>query len=1227
MKFLTALALALFSTAALGEGRIKDIDIASNAGIALPKLQSIAANTFLGNKTGSSGAVGAMTVAEAAGLILTAVDAFDIDYTPTNIADWSVAPDNIGDALDELAARDTVDVTDTNSINLTDTSGNISADLRLSAAAADSGNINSITSIETDGLQVQSPILVGASNVANGAAGVAPQPLAGDEGKFLRGDGTWVTHVGGADRWSLTGNAGTTPGTNFVGTSDAQDLHIKTNGLTHVVYDKDGGWASSQTEVPADATSKNQYDLRTYASPSASTAGANHTNLYSQLVYDNPSADFGNSGGSMIANQSSFVKNGTGTINFAGANLNAGQIDEGVVTQFNGVTSETTVASGAEVTGYNGFNATLNTTGGTVGPAYLYNSALNYTDVTATFLAGVNSNFVFNGTTAFSQGVSSYSGYQQYNGTSSTANSAFGFTSGIDLNGSANVANLYGTNSYFNVRDTSTPGQVYGNNVGVTLEDDSVTDSLSGLNMNIQAVDNAEITGGATLANLYMKTDNNAVLGSFTGINLNPELEGTSSIDNITMAGLWGQLRGSATADNFTGLSVGPQMSGSASSTNFTGMNLTPTVTGTSTVTNPITALNLNMTANNTGGVAGATAIDINMDNVNLSSAAIAAGGKKKAIGFGGSIEGGNNYTVPGAVSFFQNHYIGGTVGVASGDPIAAFGFGTNLAQTIDFQDDWTADGGGLGFANVGFVGAIAGATGKTMYSWTGALGGAGNPSGAGTVTNAKMFSAAGILPQGGSLSVTNMYGFEVNPNTFCAIGTNCWGFFEDGGAENAVSKLAIDTSNNKVFNSSTALEIGSVKALLNGRGTTTQKNALTAAAGMQFYDTTLNELQWYNGSSWVTASGSGSAITELTGDVTAGPGSGSQAATIAADAVTNSKLANMAQATIKGRASGAGTGDPTDLTGTQATAILDNFVGDSGSGGTKGLVPAPASGDAAANKFLKADGTWAVAGTSSPLTTKGDIYVYGTGNDRLPVGADGEVLVADSGEALGVKWAAASGGGGQDVARFVLEGAVVPYTSIDGPKYQSGTQTLSTVNISALNSGTTGSTTVQVNQYRAGVLHDSETASLSSSSGNPNGGAAALSGSLSLIAGDILTVDVVSAAAGASDLTVEWGTVASSAGGNTLTVLTKTADYTLTNSDDVLAFNCSSDCTLTLHSAATATSKRYSVKNIGTGALTINRGGSDTIDGDTSIVLPAGGIPQSAIDLIPSGGTAWYVF
>lgn len=50
---------------------------------------------------------------------------------------------------------------------------------------------------------------------------------------------------------------------------------------------------------------------------------------------------------------------------------------------------------------------------------------------------------------------------------------------------------------------------------------------------------------------------------------------------------------------------------------------------------------------------------------------------------------------------------------------------------------------------------------------------------------------------------------------------------------------------------------------------------------------------------------------------------SGLSGTAIAADSVSNTELANMAQGTIKGRASGAGTGDPTDLTAAQVKTIL----------------------------------------------------------------------------------------------------------------------------------------------------------------------------------------------------------------------------------------------------------------------------------------------------------------
>ena len=91
-----------------------------------------------------------------------------------------------------------------------------------------------------------------------------------------------------------------------------------------------------------------------------------------------------------------------------------------------------------------------------------------------------------------------------------------------------------------------------------------------------------------------------------------------------------------------------------------------------------------------------------------------------------------------------------------------------------------------------------------------------------------------------------------------------------------------------------------------------------------------------------------------------------------------------MGAATIKGRVAGSGSGSAQNLTGTQATTILDAFTGDSGSGGLKGLVPAPASGDTALRKFLKADGTWATPGmvllTSGTVSSAATLDIVLTG-------------------------------------------------------------------------------------------------------------------------------------------------------------------------------------------------------------------------------------------------------
>lgn len=93
------------------------------------------------------------------------------------------------------------------------------------------------------------------------------------------------------------------------------------------------------------------------------------------------------------------------------------------------------------------------------------------------------------------------------------------------------------------------------------------------------------------------------------------------------------------------------------------------------------------------------------------------------------------------------------------------------------------------------------------------------------------------------------------------------------------------------------------------------------------------------------------------------------------------------------------------------------------------------------ANYFLQTDGagnfTWAAAsGSSSPLTTKGDIWTYSTVNTRLGVGTNGYALTADSTQTTGLKWAVLPIGlpsGGVAGSFLIKDSSNIPtYTSED---------------------------------------------------------------------------------------------------------------------------------------------------------------------------------------------------
>lgn len=96
--------------------------------------------------------------------------------------------------------------------------------------------------------------------------------------------------------------------------------------------------------------------------------------------------------------------------------------------------------------------------------------------------------------------------------------------------------------------------------------------------------------------------------------------------------------------------------------------------------------------------------------------------------------------------------------------------------------------------------------------------------------------------------------------------------------------------------------------------------------------------------------------------DITDGGPGNNVTVSVATNGLDFAKLQQISTGSFVGRTT-AGTGNVQELTTAQATALLNAFVGDSGSGGTKGLVPAPSSGDA--GKYLDGDGTFTTTNTA----------------------------------------------------------------------------------------------------------------------------------------------------------------------------------------------------------------------------------------------------------------------
>ncbi len=101
---------------------------------------------------------------------------------------------------------------------------------------------------------------------------------------------------------------------------------------------------------------------------------------------------------------------------------------------------------------------------------------------------------------------------------------------------------------------------------------------------------------------------------------------------------------------------------------------------------------------------------------------------------------------------------------------------------------------------------------------------------------------------------------------------------------------------------------------------------------------------------------------------------------------------------------------------------------------------------------------------------------------------------------------------------------------------------------------------------------------------------------------------------------------VAALGGSTTLSVSTKTANYTLTDADDLILMDCTSgNLTVTLHAVASAKQKPYYIKKIDSSgnSMTIDGNVSETIDGAATKVTS---VQYTSYTIVPNNAGEWSI-
>lgn len=181
---------------------------------------------------------------------------------------------------------------------------------------------------------------------------------------------------------------------------------------------------------------------------------------------------------------------------------------------------------------------------------------------------------------------------------------------------------------------------------------------------------------------------------------------------------------------------------------------------------------------------------------------------------------------------------------------------GINTAMLLTMGDNSTWTTSFLGATALGLPAVVSMGTGSTIDRVAGAAFAISLDSGAtgGTIDEVDLCRALAIPNGATTITKLKAYQFDL---PFGDPGTTTWGVYMEPACHNYMAGDLVvggaPVSADTPANASVGIELNSTtKAILNARMTTTEKNALTAIAGMMVYDSTLNQLSYFNGTVWV---------------------------------------------------------------------------------------------------------------------------------------------------------------------------------------------------------------------------------------------------------------------------------------------------------------------------------------------------------------------------------------